>query len=120
MYLRTDPPLQSWSPEGQIRGYALMVHGLNNRPSAMQAVVKELVATGIHVTLVILTGHGNVAYGNTLPEGGFRDNGKTSGLAMALAAAAMIDPAGRITASIPLGRPGFFQTAAVHCKIAGR
>ncbi len=39
-------------------------------------------------------GHGNVAYGNTLPEGGFRDNGKTSGLAMGLTAAAMVDPAG--------------------------
>jgi hypothetical protein len=39
-------------------------------------------------------GHGNVAYGNTNPEGGFRDNGKTSGLAMGLATAAMIDPAG--------------------------
>ena len=39
-------------------------------------------------------GHGNVAYGNTYPEGGFRDNGKTSGLAMSLAAAAMVDPAG--------------------------
>jgi len=39
-------------------------------------------------------GHGNVAYGNGLPEGGFRDNGKTSGLALAMAAAAMVDPAG--------------------------
>ena len=39
-------------------------------------------------------GHGNVAYGNGLPEGGFRDNGKTSGLAFGLGAAAMIDPAG--------------------------
>ncbi len=39
-------------------------------------------------------GHGNVAYGNTLPEGGFRDNGKTSGLAMGLSAAAMVDPKG--------------------------
>jgi hypothetical protein len=29
-------------------------------------------------------GHGNVAYGNTLPEGGFRDSGKTSGLAFGL------------------------------------
>ena len=57
MYLRTDPPLQSWSPTGQIRGYAMVVHGLNTRPSAMQAVVKELVTAGIHVTLVILTGH---------------------------------------------------------------
>jgi len=33
-------------------------------------------------------GHGNVAYGNTLPEGGFRDNGKTSGLALSMTAAA--------------------------------
>jgi hypothetical protein len=39
-------------------------------------------------------GHGNVAYGNTLPEGGFRDNGKTSGLAFGLGAAAMVDPEG--------------------------
>ncbi|QTN32657.1 PDZ domain-containing protein [Akkermansiaceae bacterium] len=39
-------------------------------------------------------GHGNVAYGNTLPEGGFRDNGKTSGLALGLGAAAMVDPKG--------------------------
>jgi hypothetical protein len=39
-------------------------------------------------------GHGNVAYGNGLPEGGFRDNGKTGGLAVTMAAAAMVDPAG--------------------------
>ena len=39
-------------------------------------------------------GHGNVAYGNTLPEGGFRDNGKTSSLAYGLGAAAMIAPEG--------------------------
>ncbi|MCH7228671.1 DUF6288 domain-containing protein [Haloferula sp. A504] len=39
-------------------------------------------------------GHGNVAYGNTLPEGGFRDNGKTSGLALGLGAAAMISAEG--------------------------
>lgn len=39
-------------------------------------------------------GHGNVAYGNGLPEGGFRDNGKTSGLAVALEAAARLAPEG--------------------------
>lgn len=39
-------------------------------------------------------GHGNVAYGNNLPEGGFRDNGKTSGLAFGLGAAAMVSPEG--------------------------
>jgi hypothetical protein len=39
-------------------------------------------------------GHGNVAYGDQLPEGGFRDNGKTAGLALAMAAAAQLTPAG--------------------------
>jgi hypothetical protein len=39
-------------------------------------------------------GHGNVPYGNGLPEGGFRDNGKTSGLALGLGAAAMVSPDG--------------------------
>ena len=39
-------------------------------------------------------GHGNVAYGNGLPEGGFRDNGKSSGLAFGLGAAAMVAPEG--------------------------
>jgi len=39
-------------------------------------------------------GHGNVAYGDGLPEGGFRDNGKTGSLAMAMAAAAMLTPEG--------------------------
>ena len=39
-------------------------------------------------------GHGNVAYGNGAPEGGFRDNGKTSGLAVAMAVAAQISPEG--------------------------
>ncbi|WP_206018694.1 DUF6288 domain-containing protein [Rubritalea profundi] len=39
-------------------------------------------------------GHGNVAYGNGLPEGGFRDNGKTGGLAMSMAVAAKLTPDG--------------------------
>ncbi len=39
-------------------------------------------------------GHGNVAYGNGLPEGGFRDNGKSSSLAFGLGAAAMVAPEG--------------------------
>lgn len=39
-------------------------------------------------------GHGNVAYGNGTPEGGFRDNGKTSGLAVAMAVAAKLTPKG--------------------------
>ena len=39
-------------------------------------------------------GHGNVAYGDAWPEGGFRDNGKTGGLALAMAAAALLAPEG--------------------------
>ena len=39
-------------------------------------------------------GHGNVPYGNGPPEGGFRDNGKTGGLALAMETAAMVSPEG--------------------------
>lgn len=39
-------------------------------------------------------GHGNVAYGDTWPEGGFRDNGKTGGLAVTMAYAARSTPEG--------------------------
>ncbi|MDX1682200.1 MAG: DUF6288 domain-containing protein, partial [Phycisphaeraceae bacterium] len=38
------------------------------------------------------SGHGNVAYGDQMPEGGFRDNGKTAVLALAMAAAAQLTP----------------------------
>lgn len=57
MYQRMDNPLQITSPKGEILGYALVVHGLNTRPTAMQPWVAALLAAGIHVTLVILTGH---------------------------------------------------------------
>ncbi len=40
------------------------------------------------------SGHGNVAYGDGLPEGGFRDNGKTSCLAMGMQAATLLTPEG--------------------------
>lgn len=39
-------------------------------------------------------GHGNVAYGDNLPEGGFVDNGKTGKLAFQMAAAASLTPEG--------------------------
>ncbi len=39
-------------------------------------------------------GRGSVPYGDSLPENGFRDNGKTGGLAVAMAAAAMLTPNG--------------------------
>lgn len=38
--------------------------------------------------------HDNVGYGQSWPEGGFRDNGKTSALAFTMQAAARLDPAG--------------------------
>ncbi len=40
------------------------------------------------------SGHGNVAYGDGLPEGGYVDNGRTGGLAFAMAAAASLTPEG--------------------------
>ncbi len=39
-------------------------------------------------------GRGNVPYGDSLPEGGFVDNGKVGGLAFAMAAAASLTPDG--------------------------
>jgi hypothetical protein len=39
-------------------------------------------------------GHGNVAYGDHLPEGGFTGNGKTEGLAFTMQAAANLHPDG--------------------------
>lgn len=39
-------------------------------------------------------GHDNVGYGNNWPEGGFRDNGKTSALAFMMQGAARLDPEG--------------------------
>ncbi len=40
------------------------------------------------------SGHGNVAYGDGTPEGGMVDNGRTGGLAFAMAAAASLSPEG--------------------------
>lgn len=42
-------------------------------------------------------GHGNVAYGDGEPEGGYTDNGKHSGLALAMAAATRLTPNGEAT-----------------------
>ena len=68
-------------------------------------------------------GHGNVAYGNTYPEGGFRDNGKTSGLAMGLAAAAMVDPDGEKSvyarARDNSSMKGFYATNWFHAAHTG-
>jgi hypothetical protein len=40
------------------------------------------------------SGHGNVPYGDGVPEGGFVDNGKSCGLAFTMAAAASLTPEG--------------------------
>jgi len=68
-------------------------------------------------------GHGNVAYGNTLPEGGFRDNGKTSGLAFGLGAAAMIAPEGEASvfakACDNSAMKGFYATNWFHAAHTG-
>jgi len=45
-------------------------------------------------TFYRFAGHENVPYGDGWPEGGFRDNGKSGGLAVAMAAAARLTPEG--------------------------
>ncbi|MDT8389112.1 MAG: DUF6288 domain-containing protein [Lentisphaeria bacterium] len=40
------------------------------------------------------SGRGTVPYGDSFPENGYRDNGKTGGLAFAMAAAALLTPDG--------------------------
>ena len=68
-------------------------------------------------------GHGNVAYGNGLPEGGFRDNGKTSGLAVAMAVAAMLTPEGESSvyakARDNSAKKGFYATNWFHAAHTG-
>jgi alpha-beta hydrolase superfamily lysophospholipase len=43
--------------EHQSKSFALLVHGLNTRPSSMASVSRSLNAAGIHVTPVTLAGH---------------------------------------------------------------
>ena len=68
-------------------------------------------------------GHGNVAYGNGLPEGGYRDNGKTGGLALALGSAAMVDPAGEASvyakARDNSAMKAFYATSWFHAAHTG-
>ncbi len=68
-------------------------------------------------------GHGNVAYGNGLPEGGYRDNGKTSGLALALGSAAMVDPQGEASvyakARDNSAMKAFYATSWFHAAHTG-
>jgi hypothetical protein len=95
-----------WSGRGAPAAFTYSTGTGQVHASGMYAMVFVLMARlcGVEVDDYLLnesfqqfyrfSGHGNVAYGNGTPEGGFRDNGKTSGLAMAMAVAAQLTPKG--------------------------
>ncbi len=68
-------------------------------------------------------GHENVPYGDGWPEGGFRDNGKTAGLAVAMAAAARLTPEGEDTvyadARDVSAMKSFYATSWFHAAHTG-
>jgi len=72
------------------------VHALNFLLLAKEcgAEVDEHLLQRVLFQFFRFAGRGNVAYGNQVPEGGFRDNGKTAGLAMAMSSAASLCPEG--------------------------
>ncbi len=49
--------IQHFPVTGELKAYALVVHGLNNKPSIMQAIIERLNATGVYVLNVCLAGH---------------------------------------------------------------
>ncbi len=63
-------------------------------------------------------GHGNVPYGDQMPDVGFRDNGKTSGLAIAMGVAAKLTPDGEYSvyakARDNCAMKGFYATSQFH------
>lgn len=95
-----------WSGRGAAAAFTYSVGSGQNHASGVHCLTFLLMAKlcGVDVDETMLqesltafyrfSGHGNVAYGDCLPEGGYRDNGKTSGLAMAMAAAALVSPDG--------------------------
>jgi len=68
-------------------------------------------------------GHGNLAYGDGWPEGGFRDNGKSSAFAIAMAAAARLTPNGETTvyakARDNMAMKSFYATNWFHSAHTG-
>ncbi len=72
------------------------VHALNFLLLAKEcgAEVDDYLLQRVLLQFFRFAGRGNVAYGNQLPEGGFRDNGKTAGLALAMSSAASLSPEG--------------------------
>lgn len=95
-----------WSGRGAPAAFTYSTGSGQVHASGMYAMVFVLMAKlcGVEVDEYLFNesfkqfyrfaGHGNVAYGDGPPEGGFRDNGKTSGLALAMAVAAQLSPEG--------------------------
>ncbi len=95
-----------WSGRGSAAQFTYSVGSGQNHASGIHCLTFILMAQlcGVDVDKRMLnetltqfyrfSGHGNVAYGDCLPEGGYRDNGKTGGLAVAMAAAALLSPEG--------------------------
>ena len=96
----------SWMGRGSVTpnfGYmagghmnAAGVHALNFLLLAKEcgAEVDEYLLQRVLFQFFRFAGRGNVAYGDQSPEGGFRDNGKTAGLAIAMSSAAGLTPEG--------------------------
>lgn len=74
-------------------------------------------------TFYRFAGHENVPYGDGWPEGGFRDNGKSAGLAVALAAAARLTPNGEDSlyaeARDHVAMKSFYGTSWFHAAHTG-
>jgi len=74
-------------------------------------------------TFYRFAGHENVPYGDGWPEGGFRDNGKSAGLAVAMAAAARLTPDGESSlyarARDHVGMKSFYATSWFHTAHTG-
>ena len=74
-------------------------------------------------TFYRFAGHENVPYGDGWPEGGFRDNGKSGGLAVAMAAAARLTPGGERSvyakARDNMALKGFYGTNWFHSAHTG-
>ena len=55
--------------QGELKGIALVIHGLNLRPDRMQSLISELTESGIDVLGLSLRGHGeNYVHGNDNDE----------------------------------------------------
>jgi len=100
-YLRRNMSNGSWNQRGGLAfGYGYMnaagVHCTTFLLLAREcgAKVDEYTLQESLKQFYRFAGHGNVAYGDHLPESGFVDNGKTGGLAFEMAAAAGLTPEG--------------------------